>query len=60
MIVLYFLGYFYRNKQNSYAALIYILIVILFLVLIEVNFAAIFDFSIQIYTSVTFISGPLS
>ena len=22
MIVLYFLGYFYRNKQNSYAALI--------------------------------------
>ena len=21
MIVLYFLGYFYRNKQNSYAAL---------------------------------------
>ena len=22
MIVLYFLGYFYQNKQNSYAALI--------------------------------------
>ena len=38
---------------------IYILIVILFLVHMKVNFAAILDFFIQIQSSVTFISGLL-
>ena len=39
---------------------IYILIFVLFLVHMKVNFAAMLDFFIQIYSSVTLISGPLS
>ena len=53
-----------QNEQfratNKKRGLIYILIDILFLVHMKVNFPAILDFFIQIYSSVTCISGPPS
>ena len=47
------------EPQIKKTGLIYILIAILFLVHMKVNFAAILDFFLQIYSAVTFSPNPL-